>query len=217
MAASGGAQPIEETPRIAERWSPDEQMVSAVLAGGGRHRMADLDTPDRCWLVAGLTLAGMTAEDIRDRLGCSLRLVRAIRAEPMTQLCLIYQREVATFANEMRLAQSAAHEHVRALREVVSDRNKLKEQLDRVIDARLVGDPVDTCGKGHLMVAWNVYWHGGRRWCRECHAARQRDYRLARRLALPVKVVRSAREAGELDQLIQNVLHRTSTAQAATG
>lgn len=215
-----GGQASREHART-ERWAPDDGLVAAVRSGGGRHQMSELDTPDRCWLVAGLTLAGMTAEDIRDRLSCSLRLVRAIRAEPMTQLAVIYQREVEAFANEMRLASSAAAEHRRAMTEVVSERNKLKEQLDRVLDARLVGETVDACGKGHLMVGWNVYWHGGRRWCRECHAARQRDYRLARRLNVAVRLVRDARETGTLDEFVQSVLRTASTTQlsrhAATG
>lgn len=210
---------VETPARASERWSPDEQLIAAVLAGGSRHKMADLDTPDRCWVVAGLTLAGLVAEDIKDRLSCSLRLVRAIRAEPMTQMCLIYQREVDHFRNEMRLAEAGRDAAHRAMAEIVSDRNKAKEQLDRVLDARLVGEPVDACGQGHLMVSWNVYWHRGRRWCRECHAQRQRDYRLAKRFGITPKNVRDARAGGYLDAMIadlthvQSVLQGTSTAQ----
>ena len=70
------------------RWEPDEQLVPAVLASVRGYSMAALSFPDRCWVVAGLTLAGLTAEEIAERLACSLRLVRSLRAEDMTQVCL---------------------------------------------------------------------------------------------------------------------------------
>lgn len=197
---------------MRSRWEPDDQLIAAVRCGNGSRRMSDLIDADRSWVVAGLTLAGMTAEDIADRLSCSLRLVRAVRAADMTQVCLIYQREVQAFFNQMALAASEARTLRHDLSELTEDRDRIKGQLDRVIDARLIGQRVDVCGQGHLMVDWNVYWHRKRRWCRTCHADRQRDYRLARKLDVNVKAVRMAREAGDLDAFIESVLARRSTA-----
>jgi hypothetical protein len=174
--------------------------------------MSNLTDADRSWVVAGLTLGGFTAEDIADRLGCSLRLVRSVRAADMTQVCLIYQREVEAFANQMALADSDARTLRRDLSDMAADRDRIKAQFDRVLDARLVGQPIDTCGQGHLMADWNTYWNAGRRWCRECHASRQRDYRLARKLNLPVQLIRDARRRGDLDIVIENVLRPASTA-----
>lgn len=177
--------------------------------------MSELSDADRCWVVAGLSVvANMTAEDIADRLHCSLRLVRSIRAETMTQVCVIYHREVAAFSNSSALAESELRAVRRSLAEAEAEATRLKSQLDRVIDARLTGEPVDTCGRGHLMVDWNVYWHSGRRWCRQCHAERQRDYRLARRLGVPATLVRDAREAGDLDAFIESVLRADSTTRS---
>lgn len=196
-----------------ERWEPDDQLISAVRCGNGSRRMSDLVDADRSWVVAGLTLAGLTAEDIADRLSCSLRLVRSVRAADMTQVCMILQRESLHFSQEMRLLESELAQVRRDLAAIGVDRDRLKGQLDRVLDARLVGQPVDTCGQGHLMVGWNVYWHGGRRWCRECHALRQRDYRLARKLGVAPRAVREARQQGDLDTFVESVLAATSTDQ----
>lgn len=190
----------------AGRWAPDEQLIAAVRCGSGAHKMAELADPDRAWVVAGLTLAGLTADDIKDRLGCSLRLVRSIRAWPMTQVCLLLQTESQHFAQQMALSESDARALRRELTVLTDERDRYKGQLDRVIDARLVGKPVDVCGQGHLMVDHNVYWHGGRRWCRECHATRQRDYRLARKLGVAARAVRAAREAGDLDGFVTRVV-----------
>lgn len=195
------------------RWLPDDQLIEAVRHGCGSRRMSELTDADRCWVVAGLGAAGLTAEDIADRLHCSLRLVRSIRAETMTQVCALYQQEVAAFANSSALAESDLRAVRRELATMTEDRDRLRGQLDRVIDARLAGEPVDACGRGHLMVDWNVYWHGGRRWCRECHAERQRDYRLAKRLGVSPADVRAAREGGAIDAFIESVLAAGSTAQ----
>ena len=201
------ARTVGQVPEQRVRWEPDDQLIAAVRCGNGSRRMADLEDADRSWVVAGLTLSGMTAEDIADRLSCSLRLVRSVRAADMTQVCLIYQREAQAFANQMALAASDTRVLRRDLDDMTGERDRLRGQLDRVLDARLVGQPVDTCGRGHLMTDWNTYWHGGRRWCRECHAERQRDYRLARKLGISARALREARESGEHE----NVLSGAST------
>lgn len=205
---TSGAE-VEKRPR----WQPDDQLISAVRCGNGSRRMSDLQDADRSWVVAGLTLAGLTAEDIADRLSCSLRLVRSVRAADMTQVCVILQRESLHFSQELRLAQSELAQSLRDLAVVIQERDRIKGQLDRVIDARLVGAPVSVCNQGHVMTDWNVWIdRRGRRWCRECHATRQRDYRLSRKLGVSPARVREARRAGELDAFILRVSRMCTTA-----
>lgn len=161
------------------RWEPDDQLVPAVLAGVRAYRMATLAHPDRCWVVAGLTLHGLTAEDIAERLSCSLRLVRALRADDMTQVCLRVQRETDSFRDELRLA----HTERRAARIALEAKDLEIEQL-RAQVRRLIA-PADgpRCSRGHEMTKYNTYERGGRRWCRECHRERQATYRLKSRAA----------------------------------
>lgn len=159
-----------------ERWEPDEHLIACARSGG--KRMADLDAPDRSWVVAGLTLQGLTADETADLLGCSLRLVRSVRADPMTLVCTRLMEESEHFSHELRLAQSERRAALRDLASMTSDRDRIKAQLDRVIDARIVGERVDVCSTGdHLMTPDNVYKHRGRRWCRACARERQRRRR----------------------------------------
>ena len=164
---------------MTERWEPDDQLVPAVLA----HRpqaMTDLSLPDRCWVVAGLTLAGLTAEDIAARLSCSLRLVRALRAEDMTRVCQRMQQESSTFADELRLSRS---EHRAAI--AVADAAALEVRHLRSQLVRLTTPPTQSCSRGHDMSGpYAAYTHAptGRRFCRECHRERQATYRARRRV-----------------------------------
>lgn len=138
--------------------------------------MADLSTPDRCWLVAGLTLARLTAEDIADRMRCSLRLVRTIRAEEMTQVCLLMQQESAHFADELRLARSEHKAALAAVEAITGERDRLRHRLDRLLDSHVVGDP--PCPRcGTPVVGYNAYTWRERKFCRECHRRRQASYR----------------------------------------
>ncbi len=158
-----------------QRWEPDDQLVPAILAGSPR-RMSDLSAPDRCWLVAGLTLARLTAEDIADRMGCSLRLVRTIRAEDMTQVCLRMQQETHAFTDEVRLARSEHRSALAALAAVTAERDRLRTRLDRLMDAHLVGEnPCPRCGTP--LAGYNAYTWRARTFCRECHRRRQASYR----------------------------------------
>lgn len=159
------------------RWMPDEQLVASVLAGSGR-KMSQLESSDRSWVVAGLTLAGLTAEDIADRLGCSLRLVRSIRAEDMTQVCVQMQTETANFTSELRLARSQIRSQALTIEQLQAELKRTKAKLDRLVDAHLIG--ARNCGRcGTPMTGYNVYVHRptGKEFCRECHRRRQQAYR----------------------------------------
>jgi hypothetical protein len=151
------------------------QLIPAVLAGGGR-KMSQLAAPDRCWVVAGLTVAGLTAGDIADRLDCSLRLVRSIRADDMTAVCVYVQTESRNFADELRLAQTAAKGQAMRVGELSQELGRTKDKLNRLIDAHIVG--ARCCPKcGTPMDRWNDYVCNGKSYCRACHRERQKAYR----------------------------------------
>lgn len=157
-------------------WAPDDHLVTAVLAGSTL-TMDDLAPADRCWLVAGLITAGLTAEDIRDRMRCSLRSVRAIRAEPMTELARLMQNETSHFGDELRLARSELARERTTRRDAEAENARLRGQLDRLVATMTGQEP--RCSEGHLMDRYNTYVQAstGRRWCRQCHRDRQRAYR----------------------------------------
>lgn len=160
------------------RWSPDDQLISSCRNGG--RSMSDLAPPDRCWAVAGLTRLGLTAAETADLLDCSLRLVRSVRADPMTLVCAMYMAEADHFRDELRLARSELRIETCRHAETAADRERIKAQLDRLLDAHLVG-AVDTCSQGHPMTEYNTYRRpNGTRSCRECHRARQAGYRARR-------------------------------------
>lgn len=125
-------------------------------------------------------MAGLTAEDIADRMDCSLRLVRSIRAEPMTQVCVHMQNESRNFFDELRLSRSEvaqAHQNIAALKTELA---RTRGKLDRLLDAHITGTKV--CGKcGTPMSGYNVYTQPatGKQFCRECHRRRQQKYREA--------------------------------------
>jgi hypothetical protein len=162
-----------------QRWEPDDQLVPAVLARIRPYAMSDLTAPDRCWVVAGLTLHGLTAEDIAERLSCSLRLVRSLRAEPMTTVCMWAQREADVFSDELRLSRSE-HKQVRlAHAAAVLEATRLRGQIARIVASQ----SSQTCVRGHdISSPYARYERNGRSWCRECHRERQATYRARQRV-----------------------------------
>lgn len=72
------------TPLAPTAWRPDKHLIDAALAG--RIYAKQLPGPDRAWLIAQLTHRGMAAAFIAERLHCSPRLVKSIRAEPVAVL-----------------------------------------------------------------------------------------------------------------------------------
>lgn len=164
------------------RWEPDNQMVAAVLSSPKAWRgMTQLCDWDRAWLVAGLTLAGMTAKDIAERLGCSLRLVRSIRAEDRTQACVAAQEDNHLLTDDLRTERCEHGLTRRELTEALAANERLQMQFDQLIDAHLTGR-IETFRCGHPMVPYNTYEHGGKRYCREHRRIRKAE---ARRLARP--------------------------------
>lgn len=131
---------------------------------------------DRCWVVAGLGLAGLTAEQIADRLGCSLRLVRSVRAEPTTAMAAWAITEANHFADELRLARCEQTRLTEELRASSAEARRLRTQVNKL--ATPPGRLWPLCPKGkHPMNPANTYMHGRRTYCRVCHAQRQSAYR----------------------------------------
>ncbi|UVT31438.1 DNA binding protein [Mycobacterium phage Mask] len=164
-----------------QRWEPDEQMVAAVLSmPKASRKMTELSDADRAWLVAGLTLAGVTAQDIADRLGCSLRLVRSIRAEDITQMAYIAQQETLKLGDELRSERCLHAVTRRELADARAEVERLRAQVDQLVDAHMTGELRVFPKCGHPMVPYNTYEHGGRRWCRECARLRKQEKRKRR-------------------------------------
>ena len=146
----------DEAPESA-RWVPDEQLVPAILAGGPQ-TMRDLSPPDRSWVVAGLRLKGLTAAEIADRLRpCSLRQIRAINAEPMTAVCMMYQVERENFANTNRMSETDVRRLSAELAEALSAAARYKRQLDIMLDLHVTGEAGAAFVCGCPKTKYNTY------------------------------------------------------------
>lgn len=161
-----------------DRWEPDRNIVAAVLSTPkSTRKMTDLSGPDRSWLVAGLTLSGMTAQSIADRLSCSLRLVRTIRAEDMTQVCYLAQLWEKDLLDDVR--QTELQSRLARREKDAAERRlaQLRLQFDQVLDAHLTGTLKSFPRCGHPKVEYNVYRYGKREYCRTCRADWDRENR----------------------------------------
>jgi hypothetical protein len=155
-------------------------MIAAVLSTPkALRKMTQLSEMDRAWLVAGLTLAGVTAQDIADRMRCSLRLVRAIRAEELTQFAVVAQAQNRTLGDDLRSERCEHAVTRRDLSEAQAELERLRAQFDQVLDAHLAGQLKTFPRCGHPMVPYNTYEHGGKRWCRTCGRERKAEARKA--------------------------------------
>lgn len=118
--------------RPTKPWQPDDHLITAAQAG--QLSIHNLSAEDRSWVVAGLTARGVTAEDTATMLRCSLRLIKQIRANPMTAVALYAQTiavEVETTATRSKTAHRA---HQYELEELRSTAARYKKQRDDLID-----------------------------------------------------------------------------------
>lgn len=176
----GGNQIYIRDGKPGPRWEPDLQMAAAVLSmPKSSRKLTEMELPDRCWLVAFLTVAGCTAENIAERCRCSVRLVRAVRAEPMTQLCEFFHAELRRQETELRVERIDHAATRRDLGSAASAVARLRTQMEQLLDAHVAGD-VGTFRCGHPKVPYNVYRNQGREYCRECGRDRVARYRAAR-------------------------------------
>ena len=113
-------------------WQPDEHLITAAQAG--QLHIRNLTNEDRSWVVAGLTARGHTAEDTAHMLRCSLRLIKQIRANPMTAVSL-YAQTIAVEAETARLqAKTAKRAHAYELEDLRMTAERYKKQRDDLID-----------------------------------------------------------------------------------
>lgn len=170
-------------PATPPKWTPDPLLVDAVLAGSPT-TMADLAKGDREWVVAGCKRAGLTAEETRDRLSCSLRLVRALLADPMADLAALHMDEVEHFTEELRLVHGELARLMAVARAAELEATRVREQRDRLIDAAMVGETVSFCRKrGHVLDRYNVYENPttGKRQCIACRREDMAELRASRK------------------------------------
>lgn len=159
----------------AVHWSPDPHLIESALAGNLDSRT--LTGPDRAWVVAGLAARGVTAEGTARLLGCSLRTVRTVRAEPMTVVCTF----AMAVTGELEDARGAHRSEVRRLRFAIEDQaanaDRYRGQRDELVAAIAAG----TAGLlrcGHPNARYNVHRRAdGSRRCRECDRRRSTGYR----------------------------------------
>lgn len=179
----------------AERWAPDMQLVPAMLTvPQWPRRLTEYDASDRAWIVAGLGLAGWSANEIVDRIGGSIRLIRDIRSQPFTECCRLWQLDLQRIEAELRVERinRAAAEHQRD--EAARTAERLRIQREQILKAREAGEPVNKFPCGCPKVPHNIYREYGERngrpycreRCRECgnrRIQRHRDKHKAARLA----------------------------------
>ncbi|WP_131805420.1 hypothetical protein [Mycolicibacterium canariasense] len=173
--------------KAAPRWQPDLQLVPAMLTvPRWPKRLTDYEPSDRSWIVAGLTLAGWSAEEITERIGGSIRLIRDIRSQPMTSLCTMMHEEIEKLTKELRLSQidCAATQH--ALAQAAKEAERFKTQRDQVLRVQKTqpGKRVEQFACGCPKIERNIYRNKrGREYCRECGRIRLARYRDKKRSA----------------------------------
>lgn len=187
----------EDDAETLNAWQPDHQLIAAVLAQPIHHSTLASKT-DKCWVVAGLTeCERMKAEDIKERLKCSLRMVRTLLAEPRTKAFRMYFREVMTFREELSLSQHELRVRTSELAGALRDNARLSEQRAQLIDMATVGEPITVCKRNHLLDRYNTYIHPKtkKRSCRTCRReAKQRSR--GEKLSYPVDTTVSSTATG---------------------
>lgn len=135
-------------------WEPDPQVVDAVL--DGRATLDTLEDDDRAVVVATLSERGESVEQIADRLRCCTRVVKRLRAAPLTRTLVRAMRAEAA----QRAAESVTH-HSRAVStseaESLQRRNTdLTRQVDMLVEStrRLRVELVEAKQKPQVMTLW---------------------------------------------------------------
>jgi hypothetical protein len=115
-----------------EQWIPDDGLVEKVRCVGCS--IKNLSNEDRTWVVVNLSALGWTAQEIADRLDCSLRLIRNIKAEPAAALAtyiLTLRHQLLNVSGTCRLELTILAQQVGCLSIEVT---QLRHQRDALID-----------------------------------------------------------------------------------
>ncbi|MCV7207042.1 hypothetical protein [Mycolicibacterium canariasense] len=122
--------------KAAPRWEPDLQLIPAMLVTPRWPRkLTDYEAADRAWIVAGLTLAGWPAHEIVERIGGSIRLIRALRADAMTEACRLWQLDIKRLETELRQEHIAHTATQTALTQATRDVERKNTQIDQLIES----------------------------------------------------------------------------------
>lgn len=110
-------------------WEPDLAVVDAVL--DGRATLDTLDDTDRAVVVAELSERGESVEQIADRLDCCTRVVKRIRAQPLTRTLVRAMR-----AETARQAAETVTHHTRTVGQAEqAEQARRAERLAAQVDA----------------------------------------------------------------------------------
>lgn len=118
----------------AGEWEPDTNLVACGLAGA--LRAEGLSGPDRAWVVAGLTAAGLTAAETAKRLKCSLRLIMQIRVEPMTVVATYALGLLTELEDTNTLLVRTRKDMTREISRAAAELNRCKAERKRLLDER---------------------------------------------------------------------------------
>lgn len=113
-------------------WQPDDNLITAAQAG--QLHIRNLTNEDRSWIVAGLTARGVTAEDTATMLRCSLRLIKQIRAHPMTAVSLYAQTVAVEVETTVSKEKTKNRAHAYELENLRMTAERYKQQRDKLID-----------------------------------------------------------------------------------
>lgn len=136
--------------------------------------LTGFDGPDRAFLIAGLTARGFTAQEISEKLGCTSRMVKFVRADPMTAVCVWAHQNVQDAATDLHGERLEHQLTRRELDRRIGEVDRLRKQVEHLFRV-LRGEDGLPCG--HPRDRWNLYAHGGRVFCRECNRVRAKAYR----------------------------------------
>lgn len=142
---------LEDEPERPTRWTPDEFLPQAALAG--RIHVDQLTIAERGWLVAILTAKGITTDDIAAKLKCSRRLIQQIRCEAAAALTASLLKVQAEARQTAKRAQSTLVEA--AITPYRAEIARLKQAHGRLIDQMakggcapiIIGVPVPSGGR----------------------------------------------------------------------
>ena len=120
--------------------------------------MDDLNGCDRAWAVVVMTDdEELTAEEIADRLDCSLRLVRTVLAGPEAVLVRLYRAEAEAFERTLDMTQGEVARLAEALGDTEGERDRLQAQRDRLLAVHLAERNGETHRCGCPVTRYNTY------------------------------------------------------------
>lgn len=138
------------TTQVHEPWEPDPHLIPA--ATDGRLQATKMTEPDRAYVVAVLTRRGESADRIADRLHCSPRLVKRIRAEPLTQQIRRAEHAEEQLKAAVSRAESCTELRHREQELAEAAAARVRAQLDQLVEQlRRTRHALDTARAGQTV------------------------------------------------------------------